>query len=514
LCISSYVVRITGIYLLPILNHKKILITLNKLFIIHQLWSRLEFVLVKISNIFITFEALKLYQMKRILFLILVITSINSFAQSDSTFIRKIYDEALENGQSYENLRSLCKDVGARITGSAEAEMAIKWGEKLLNSYGFDKVYLQEIQVPHWERGTKEAAWITNEKGETIKLDILALGGSVGTNGLIEAEVIGIENLEALEQLSEKEVQGKIVFLSQPFDQKNIQTFKSYGACYPIRGKGTNEAGKLNALAVVIRSLATPEDDFPHTGIMRYEEGVHKISGAAMSTKNATLLSAWLKKGKVTLKMEMDCKTYPDVTSYNVIAEMNGKDDKIITWGGHLDSWDVGDGAHDDGAGIVHSIEAMRILKKLGYKPNHKLRCVLFMNEENGNMGGKSYAKIASENKEEHICAIESDRGGFLPMGFDVNGTDKQLSLVRQFKPLLADFELFRFNKGFGGVDIGPLREYYPDMIQLGMSINSQLYFNYHHSNNDVFENVNKRELELGAAAMATMIYLMDKTLK
>ncbi|MGB0888540.1 MAG: M28 family peptidase [Vicingaceae bacterium] len=452
--------------------------------------------------------------MKNILVTVLVTLSLNTFAQTDSTFIRKIYDEALENGESYENLRSLCKDIGARITGSAEAEMAIKWGEKLLKSYNFDNVYLQEIKVPHWERGTTEAAWIENEKGDIIKLDILALGGSVSTNGLISGEVIEVLDVEALKKLSENEVKDKIVFLSQAFDKKNIQTFKSYGACYPIRGLGTNEAGKLNAKAVVIRSLATPEDDFPHTGTMHYDDNVNKIPGAAMSTNNATLLSKWLKKGKVMLKMEMDCKTYPDVTSYNVIAEMNGKDDKVITWGGHLDSWDVGEGAHDDGAGIVHSIEALRILKKLGYQPQHKLRCVLFMNEENGNMGGKSYAKIVSEKKENHICAIESDRGGFLPVGFDVNGTDEQLKMVQNYEGLLNNFELYRFRKGFGGVDIGPLKEYYPNMIQLGMAISSQRYFNYHHTNNDVFENVNKRELELGAAAMASIIYLMDKTLK
>jgi len=451
--------------------------------------------------------------MKIAFLFIFISVTIISFGQTDSTFIRKVYDEALEKGESYENLRSLCKDVGARITGSAEAEMAVKWGEKLLSSYGFDKVYLQKIKVPHWERGNKEAAWIINEKGETFKLDILALGGSIGTNGLIEGEVIEVAGLEDLKLLSENDIKGKIVFLSQAFDQKHINTFHAYGGCYPIRGQGTSEAGKLEAKAVVIRSLATPEDDFPHTGTMRYKKGVNKIPGAAMSTKNATLLSSWLKKGKVILKMEMDCEKFEDVTSYNVIAEMNGKDEKIITWGGHLDSWDVGDGAHDDGAGIVHSIEAMRILKKLGYQPNHKLRCVLFMNEENGNMGGKSYAQIASEKKEEHICAIESDRGGFLPTGFDVNGTDEQLTFVRNFIPLLSDFELFRFKKGFGGVDIGPLKEYYPDMIQLGMAINSQIYFNYHHSHNDVFENINKRELELGAAAMATMIYLMDQTL-
>ena len=345
--------------------------------------------------------------MKKIVSALLICLSISSFGQTNSTFIRNIYDEALENGQSHEKLRSLCKDIGARITGSAEAEMAIKWGEKLLKSYNFDTVYLQEIKVPHWERGTTEAAWIENEAGDILKLDILALGGSVGTNGLISGEVIEVSDLEALKQLTEVDVKGKIVFLSQAFDKKNIQTFKSYGACYPIRGLGTNEAGKLNASAVVIRSLATPEDDFPHTGTMSYDKDVNKIPGAAMSTNNATLISKWLKKGKVTLKMEMDCKTYPDVTSYNVIDEMNGKDAKVITWGGHLDSWDVGEGAHDDGAGIAHSIEALRILKKLGYQPNHKLRCVLFMNEENGNMGGKSYAKIVSEKKKNTFVLLK-----------------------------------------------------------------------------------------------------------
>ncbi len=452
--------------------------------------------------------------MKLFLSIFLLLVSTQIYSQSDTEFIRKVYDEALERGESHQNLQSLCKDIGARLAGSAEAEMAVVWGEKLLNSYGFDKVYLQEIKVPHWERGTTEAGWIINEQGETLKLDILALGGSVGTNGLISGEILEVTSVEALQKLTTKEVEGKIIFLNKPFAQKLIQTFKAYGACYPIRGNGTSEAGKLNAKAVIIRSLASPEDNFPHTGTMRYEEGVTQIPGAAISTNNATLLTQWLSKGKVTLKMEMDCKVFEDKTSYNVIAEMTGKDDKIISWGGHLDSWDVGEGAHDDGAGIAHSIEAMRILKTLGYQPNHTLRCVLFMNEENGNRGGKAYAKIASEKKEDHICAIESDNGGFLPLGYKIDGSGKQIDMVQQFRPMLEDFELYSLKKGHGGVDIGPLKEYYPDMIQLGIAINSQEYFNLHHSENDVFEMVNKRELELGAAAMTTIIYLMDQTLK
>jgi carboxypeptidase Q len=452
--------------------------------------------------------------MKKLLPILFIVISINTFAQTDSTFIRKIYDEALERGESYENLRSLCKDIGARITGSAEAEMAIKWGEALLKSYHFDSVYLQEITVPHWERGTNEAAWIENEKGEIRKIKIAALGSSVGTDGLIAAEVIRFASLEELKKADPTAVKGKIVFLAQAFDQKLIKTFEAYGACYPQRGHGAEEAAKLGAIAVVIRSLASSTDDHPHTGTMSYGEGDHKIPAAAMSTIDADVLSNWLSTGKITLKMEMDCKTFPDVTSYNVIAEINGKDDKVITWGGHLDSWDLGEGAHDDGAGVVHSIEALRILKELNYQPQHKLRCVLFMNEENGNFGGKGYATWAKAKNEEHICALESDRGGFLPTGFDVRGNDAQLKEVQQFKKLLYDFQLYKFDKGFSGVDISPLMDVYPDMVQLGMAINSQRYFDYHHAESDVFETVNKRELELGCAAMAAMIFLMDKTLK
>lgn len=432
---------------------------------------------------------------------------------NDSLFIRKIYDDALTESPAYENLRSLCKDVGARITGSAEAEMAIYWGKQLLESYGFDTVYLQEITVPHWERGNKESAWIVNEAGQISKLDIIALGGSVGTNGLLEGEIVGLEGLDELEKLGKAGIKGKIVFFNRPFDQKMINTFNAYGACVDQRWGGAEEASKYGAKAVIIRSLAQQNDDHPHTGSMAYKMD-RPIPAAAMSTNNANLLTEWLSKGKVTVKMEMDCRFFEDMTSYNVIAETKGKDEKVITFGGHLDSWDVGEGAHDDGAGIIHSIEGLRILKKLGYKSNHKLRCVLFMNEENGNFGGKGYAQWCSDNKEEHICALESDRGGFLPLGFDIVGSDAHLEFVQSFKPLLADYRLYNFEKGYGGVDIGPLRKFYPDMIQLGLNPSSQRYFDFHHAESDVFENVNKRELELGGAAMATMIYLLDKYYK
>jgi hypothetical protein len=452
--------------------------------------------------------------MKQYIFILVLLVAFTGYGNKDSLFIKKIYNEALENGASYENLRFLCKNIGARITGSAEAQMAIDWGKDLLDSYGFDNVYLQEIKVPHWERGTTEAGWIVNSKNEIRKLNILALGGSVGTDGMLEGEILEVQTIEELEKLGVDKVKGKVIFFNRPFDQKYIHTFHAYGACVDQRWEGTNVAAKLSAKGVIIRSLASSTDHHAHTGSMHYGKDIDSIPGAAISTLDADALSDWLKQGKVTLKMEMNCMHYPDEISYNVIAEMKGtEDDQIITFGGHLDSWDVGEGAHDDGAGIVHSIEALRILKKLGYAPNHTLRCVLFMNEENGNFGGKSYAEIAAENEEEHLCAIETDRGGFLPIGFDIVGNDAQVQFVRSITKELRQYDLLKFNPGYGGVDIGPLLAHYPGMLQLGLSVNSQAYFDYHHSKADVFETVNKRELALGAAAMGAMLYLLDQNL-
>lgn len=452
--------------------------------------------------------------MKTILTTLFLIISITIFSNNDSSFVRKIFDEALENGQSHENLKVLCKSIGARISGSKQAEDAIKWGKHLLDSYNLDTVYLQEIQIPVWKRGTIEKAWIENEHGKKLDLSILALGGSSSTNGLLKGELLHVKNVEELKSLTKEKVTGKIVFFSETFDQKHINTFSAYGYCYPIRGDGPNEASKMGAKAVVIRSLATPTDNFPHTGVTEFEEGVSQIPCAAMSTENADELSEWLSKGKTFLNLELDCKTLSPVKSYNVIAEIKGKDSQIITFGGHLDSWDVGEGAHDDGAGIMHCIEAIRILKKLNLQPQHTIRCVLFMNEENGNYGGETYARQAKENNEKHIVAIESDRGGFLPMGFDIEGTEEQVSFVKQFEDILYPYDLLKIKKGHSGVDIGPLKKYYPEMYQIGLSINSQLYFNYHHSAADVFETVNKRELELGAASIASIVYLLDKTIK
>lgn len=438
-----------------------------------------------------------------------------SYGQNDSIFIRNVYNSALTDGHAYEDLRSLCKDIGARISGSAEAEMAVYWGQKKMKEYGFDKVYLQEIVVPHWERGTTEAGWIKTSSGDLMKVHLLALGGSIGTDGLMEAEIIEFQSLDALKKANPLNVKGKIVFINQRMDEQQINTFRAYGGCYAIRGNGAVEASKMGAKAVLIRSLGLPIDEHPHTGSMHYADSIAKIPAAALSTQDAEKLSLLLRTEKARFVLEMDCRSFPDAVSYNVIGELTGSThpDEIITFGGHLDSWDTGEGAHDDGAGIVHTLEAMRILKSLNYKPKHTLRLVFFMNEENGNMGGRSYAEIVKENGEKQIAALESDRGGFVPRGFHCDGTDEQVAMLKSLAPIFKEYDLHEFEKGYGGVDIGPLKAQYEGIPLYGFVPDSQRYFDFHHAPSDVFENVNKRELELGCAAIASFLYLIDNRL-
>lgn len=445
--------------------------------------------------------------------LLVIIPFVSLSQQSDSAFVRSIYNEALSNGQAYENLRSLCKDIGARLSGSSEAQMAIEWSKKRMEACGFDKVYLQPIMVPHWERGTKEAGWIRTKAGELIKVQLLALGGSIGTDGAMDGEIVLFNHLDDLKKAPASSVKGKIVFINQKMNEQEIITFKAYGHCYPMRGNGAIEASKLGASAVLIRSLGSPVDEHPHTGGMYYNDSIPKIPAAALSTKDAEILAKIAGKEKVTFVLEMDCKSYPSTPSFNVIGEIKGTKfpNQIITVGGHLDSWDTGEGAHDDGAGVMHSLEALRILKTLKYAPKHTLRVVFFMNEENGNQGGETYATWVKEKNEEHIVAIESDRGGFSPRGFGVDGSANDLTFLEGLKQKYEPYELHVFEKGHGGVDIGPLKKQFPTIALFGFIPDSQRYFDFHHAPSDVFENVNKRELELGAAAISSFLFYVDK---
>lgn len=434
-------------------------------------------------------------------------------SQNDSLFIRKIYQQALTEGKAYADLYDLCKRVGARLSGSPQAQMAVQWGYQKLISYGFDTVFLQPIMVPRWERGTKESAWMKSPNQDFQPIRVLALGGSVATNGLLDAEVVVFRSLDELRKAKRAAVEGKIVLLNQPMDDAQINTFKAYGACYAIRGQGAVEAAKLGAVAVLVRSLNLMEDEHPHTGSMHYEDGVARIPAAAIATAHADLLAEQCRMGGVRVALELNCQNHPPVASYNVIAEVRGQKlpHEYIVFGGHLDSWDVGEGAHDDGAGIVHTMEALRLLVANGYRPNRTLRVVFFMNEENGNMGGKTYASWVKERGENHVLAIESDRGGFAPRGFSCDGTAEQVQTMQRLVAPLRQYELHDFEKGYGGVDINPLRDYFPGIALFGFVPDSQRYFDFHHAETDVFEVVHKRELELGCAAIASFVYLLDQ---
>ncbi len=435
-------------------------------------------------------------------------------AKTDSIQIKQLFDTALLNGKSYSWLDYLSNEIGGRLSGSINAEKAVKYTEAELNKLGLDKVWLQPVMVPKWTRGVKEYAFIETAPGISSLADICALGGSVATpSGGLKAEVIEVQNFEELKELGRAVIENKIVFYNRPMQANLIRTFSAYAGSVDQRYSGAMEAAKYGAVGVIVRSMNLRQDDFPHTGVMSYGDTPtnQRIPACAISTNGANYLSNALKiKPDLKFYFKQSCKTYPDVQSYNVIGEITGTTypDKYIVVGGHLDSWDLGDGAHDDGAGCVQSMEVLRLFKETGYRPKHSIRVVLFMNEENGLRGGKKYAEEAKLNNEKHVFALESDAGGFTPRGFSFDTTADNFARIESWKPLFEPYLIHSFTKGGSGADIDLLKE--DGMVLAGLRTDSQRYFDYHHSKNDTFDAVNKRELELGGAAMASLIYLMD----
>ena len=368
--------------------------------------------------------------------------------------------------------------------------------------------------VPKWVRGAPEYAHIESTPGKTISVPILALGGSISTPSIgIIANVVEVKSFNDLDKLGEEEVKGKIVFYNRPMDPTIINTFQAYSQTVNQRTQGAKYAAKYGAVGVIVRSMTTASDDFPHTGSMYYDDLPlnKRIPAAAISTNGADLLSSMLSLNKeVKFYFRQNSKNFPDQLSHNVIAEIKGSKypDEIIVVGGHLDSWDVGDGSHDDGAGIVQSMEVIRIFNSLGYKPNRTIRVVLFMNEENGLRGGNKYAQIAKEKNENHFFALESDAGGFTPRGFSFDTSVEEFESIEPWVEYFKDYALENFFLGGSGADIGPLKD--GRVILSGLRPDPQRYFDYHHAPSDTFDKINRRELELGAAAMTALVYLMD----
>lgn len=450
----------------------------------------------------------------KFLFLFFLATSLSIFSQTDEEVFKTIYKQSLTNGKSYEWLDYLSNQIGGRLSGSLNAERAVEYTKEELEKLGLDKVWLQPVMVPKWVRGAKEYAYVEVD-GETTVMNICALGGSVATNPLgLKAEVVEVHNFEELEALGKSVIEGKIVFYNRPMQPDLIHTFEAYGGCVNQRYKGALEAAKYGAVGVIVRSMNLRIDDLPHTGSMTYEDlPVDKrIPSAAISTRHAELLSGLLKLNKdVKFYFKQNCKQFSDVQSYNVIGQITGSEfpDEFITVGGHLDSWDLGDGSHDDGAGVVQSMDVLRLLKESGIKPKRSIRVVLFMNEENGLRGGKKYAEVAKQKGEKHVFALESDAGGFTPRGFSFDCSDAVFNKVLSWEPLFKPYLIHYFEKGGTGADIGPLKN--ETIVLAGLRPDSQRYFDHHHASNDTFDAVNKRELELGAATMTALVYLFDK---
>ena len=449
------------------------------------------------------------------LFITLLIACFSySQQQRDSLMLKSIYKTALLNGHAYEWLDYLTNQIGGRLSGSLNAERAVEWSKEELEKLNLDRVWLQPVLVPKWVRGPIEFALIETEPGVTFNVPITALGGSVATPSVgLKAEVVEVQDFDELAVLGREKIDGKIVFFNRPMQADLISTFSAYGGCVNQRYDGAREASKYGAIGVIVRSMSLRLDDYPHTGAMSYGDQPvsQRIPAAAISTNAAEKLSNLLKIApKLKFLFRQQCKQYEDVLSHNVIGEITGSmyPDEIILVGAHLDSWDIGDGAHDDGAGCVQSMEVLRLFKELGYKPKRTIRVVLFMNEENGLRGGRKYAEMASLKGETHIFALESDAGGFTPRGFNFDLPDYEFEQVQSWKSLFKPYLIHYFEKGGSGADIGPLKT--KTNVLAGLRPDSQRYFDHHHAATDTFDAVNRRELELGAATLTSLIYLYD----
>lgn len=448
---------------------------------------------------------------KRFIFFILSFQALYALSQTNDTVtMQRISNEVMLNGKAYDNLRYLCKQIGPRLSGSANAQKAVEATADMLRQAGADTVYLQSCMVPHWVRGAKEQATVRYSGGRK-QLNVCALGGSVGTDGkTVMADIVEVQSFYELEKMKPEDVKGKIVFFNYAMRPELISG--GYGDAVRYRTGSPVAAAKMGAVASIIRSVTHAMDNNPHTGTTRYNDTFPKIPALACSTNDAVWLSNLMKEQKgVRLSIKMNCQTLPDVESFNVIGEIRGTEnpEEIISAGGHLDSWDLAEGAHDDGTGCMQAIEMIRTMKALSLKPKRTIRAVMFMNEENGTRGANKYAELATQKNEKHLFAIESDEGGFGCVGIGINGTPAQEEKVKTWLPLFRSYGVLTISHGGGGTDIRPLAPL--GTMMASVDPDSQRYFDVHHAPNDVFENVNKRELNLGAIGMTGIVWLVSE---
>jgi hypothetical protein len=460
---------------------------------------------------------------KKIAILLLIcFTTVCSFAQTldedaEIKYIKKMYSNILTESPAHDWLHYLCKQAGGRLGGSPEYAAAVSYTSHMLDTLGCDTVWTQDVEVPYWRRGAVEKAKIINSNYiGTIDLAVVALGFSAGTDALgITGAVVEVQNFEELEALGKDKIKGKIVFYNRPMEITRLNTFHAYGAAVNQRTAGPRKAAELGAIGTIVRSMTVKQDNTPHSGVTSFNDQA-PIPAVGIGLQDADLLSELLKKEpNVKVNIQLSCQHMGNRIAQTVIGEITGseKPDEIILVGGHLDSWDLGEGAHDDGAGCVQSMEVLHVFKRMGIRPKHTIRCVLFANEENGLFGATEYAKQAKLKGENHIAAIESDAGGHVPSGFRMDAASdiakESYNQVKKWRTIFASVGVWDIQAGGSAADISRLKD--QGTVLFGYRPDSQRYFDFHHSANDVFENVHKRELLLGGGAMAALVYLIDK---
>lgn len=410
-----------------------------------------------------------------------------------------LIDKAMADSQGYDRLGEMLDTFGPRFTGSTNLEKALEWIIDEMKKDGLDNVHGEEVLVPKWIRGKESAQMTAPWKKD---LAILGLGGSVGTGAKgISGEVFVVDSFDDLKARA-SEAKGKIILYNAPF--------KSYGETVQYRYRGASEAAKVGGIASLVRSVGPYSMNTPHTGTSAYEDGVKKIPHAAVTLEDAAMMGRMAKRGlTVKVKLYMEGRFVKDVTSQNVMGEVKGSvyPDEVIVLGGHIDSWDVGQGAHDDGGGCVAAWQAVKLIHDLGLKPKRTIRAVMWTNEENGLRGGEAYRDAHMDNLDNHILAMESDAGVFKPSGFGFTGPDESLKILQDIGSLLYRIDSGKITKGGGGADIGPImRKGVPGM---GLKVDGSKYFWYHHTNADTFDKVDKDEFNRCVASMAVMAYVV-----
>tara|TARA_Y100001970_G_C14255135_1_gene874783 strand:- start:6207 stop:7604 length:1398 start_codon:yes stop_codon:yes gene_type:complete len=410
-----------------------------------------------------------------------------------------IIDIAIADSTAYKRLGYLCDTFGPRLSGSKNLEQAINWIIKTMKEDGLSNVEGQYVKVPAYIRGKESARLLKPFKKE---LNILAIGGSVSTpKGGITSRVIVVNDSLELEK-KKRQVRGNIVLFNMPFT--------TYGETVSYRYNGASIAAKYGARASLIRSVADWSMDTPHTGTMRYKKSIKKIPHAALTIEDALMIGRIYDRGNpVVLRLELESKMVPDRLSRNIIAEIKGSiyPDEIIVIGGHIDSWDVGQGAHDDGGGCVASWQALNIIKGLGLRPKRTIRCVLWTNEENGGRGSRSYADTYSKDLDNHVVAIESDNGVFNPKGFGFTGSKEAKAVVSSIAKLLAPIDAAKITDGGRAADIIPLNN--RGVPAMSLKVDNSRYFWYHHTNADTFDKIDFNSFNKCVAAMTVMAYVL-----